>query len=227
MGIAKTDFCEKDLKFTKILHGLSSIKQYQIKFTLKKVWDIYSHKKNQNFLTSIEDFGFIFSDEIKNLETKVKSTLMLLEKDLIKKYSYNVIIARPKSLFSEVFACVPERIEKQFLNKYGIFCHKVSTIEENYRTGFGTHPTVTQDTGNIYKLELNKIWENYFVKESFPIVKRNFFERTLFSDFAEGIVPRYRLTINLNQSKNETMTKIGEYFELPLLIQTHKSVLFL
>lgn len=212
IGIAKTDFCEKDLKFTRILHGLSSIKQYQIKFALKKVWDIYSHKKHQNFLTSIDDFGFIFSDQIKNLETKVKSTLMLLEKDLIKKYNYNVIIARPKSLFSEVFACVPEKIEKQFLNKYGTFCHKVSTIKENYRTGFGMHPTTTQDTGNIYKIELNKIWENYFVEESFPMVKRKFFERKLFCDFAENIVPRYRLTINLNQSKNETMTKMKEYF---------------
>jgi hypothetical protein len=41
---------------------LSSIKQYQVIFTLKKIFDIYSYRKKQNFLISVEDFGFIFSD---------------------------------------------------------------------------------------------------------------------------------------------------------------------
>jgi len=212
LGIAKTDFCEKDLKFTRILHGLSSIKQYQIKFALKKVWDIYSYKKSKNFLASVDDFAFIFSDKIKDLETKVKSALLLLEKDLIKKYNYNVLIVRPKSLFSEVFACIPEKIEKQFLNKYGEFCHKKSTVEKNYRIGFGKNPIDIHDSGNIYQIDLNKIWENYFAKESFPMIKRKFFEKKLFCDFTENIIPRYRLAINLNQSKNETLTKIKEYF---------------
>jgi ATP-dependent DNA helicase RecQ len=211
-GLAKTDFCGKDLKFTRILHGLSSIKQYQVIFTLKKIFDIYSYRKKQNFLISVEDFGFIFSDKVSDLETKVKSSLMLLEKDLIKKHSYNVIIARPKSLFSEVFACIPEIIENQFLDKYDSFCEQVSRVEDNYQQGFRRNPIITHDAGNIYLIKLADIWEKYFYKDSFPMVKKKFFDQTLFEEFEESVAPRYQLTINLNQTKGETIEKVHNYF---------------
>lgn len=213
VGKAKTDFCEKDLKYTKILHGLSSIKQYQVQFALKKIWDIYSHKKEQNFLTSVDDFAFIFSDKTQDMETKVKSTLLLLEKDLIKKYKYNVIIMRPKSLFSEVFACIPKNIEEDFLKKYNSYCSKISTIEDNYRKGYGKNTVNVHDIGNIFKIELNKMWERFFKEDSFPVVKRKFFNKELFCDFKNSIIPRYKLTINLNQSKSDTIKKIDEYFQ--------------
>jgi len=213
IGKAKTDFCEKDLKYTRILHGLSSIKQYQVKFALKKIWDIYSHKKEQNFLTSVDDFAFIFSDRVQDMETKVKSTLLLLEKDLIKKYKYNVIIIRPKSLFSEVFACIPKNIEENFLKKYGSYCSKIRTIEDNCRIGYGRNGVNIHDIGNIFKIQLNKIWECFFKEDSFPVVKRKFFNKELFCDFDSNIIPRYRLTIDLNQTKNDTIDKIREYFQ--------------
>lgn len=131
-GIALLDFCYKDLKFTKILYGLSSIKQYQIKLALQKITDIYNYKKKQNLLISVEDFAFIFDDDSKDIETKIKSTLLLIEKDLLKKYSYNVILVRPKSLFSAVFANIPYSIEKEFKRKYENNIELIQELKPNY-----------------------------------------------------------------------------------------------
>lgn len=211
-GKAVVDFCEKDLKFTKILYGLSSIKQYQVKLALQKIWDLYEHKKSQKFLVSAEDFAFIFSDKVKDLETKVKSLLLLLEKDLEEKYGYNVVIIRPKSLFSTVFACINKDMEEKFLKKYGQFCNKVSSIKQNIRQG--PAKTTIYDRGNIYRIKLDKLWENFFSQDSFPVVKRKFFDETLFEEFKNNVFPKYKLTVTLRDPKEKTLRKLDKYFSI-------------
>lgn len=213
-GKAAVDFCKKDLKFTRILYGLSSIKQYQVKLVLQKVWNLYARKQKQNFLTSVVDFAFVFGDRISDLESKVKSALLLLEKDLEKKYGYRVLIVRPKSLFSTVFACVPSSIEDEFLQKYGRFSKQCSTIDGNVREGFQKNKIVTCDTGNIFRIELNKVWETFFARETFPMVKKKFFDKTLFAEFNEAIFPRYRLSLNLRFSPKETQERLDKYFSI-------------
>lgn len=212
-GKSVVDFCEKDLKFTKILYGLSSIKQYQVKLALQKIRDLYEYKKREKFLASTEDFGFIFSDKVHDLETKVKSTLLLLEIDLHKKYGYYVVIVRPKSLYSTVFACVPELIEKGFREKYGQFCKKVADVQQNKRNEL-SESAITYDMGNIFEIQLDKIWEIFFNQDSFPIVKKKFFDKTLFEEFNEKIVPRYKLTVILKSFKEETIKKLDNYFSI-------------
>lgn len=211
-GKAVVDFCDKDLKFTKILYGLSSIKQYQVKLVLQKIWDTYSQRKAQNFLISPEDFNFIFSQKEADLETKVKSTLLLLEKDLVKKYKYNILVVRPKSLYSVVFACVPKTIEVSFKEKYGKFCDKVSTAKANARQPVGSGAIL--DNGDIYQIRLDKIWEKYFNNLSFPMVKRKFFEENLFAEFNEPIFPKYKLTIRLKGAKEEIIEQVEKYFSV-------------
>lgn len=212
-GIAKVDFCDKDLKFTKILYGLSSIKQYQVRLALQKIWDIYSRHKQQNFLISAEDFGFIFSErDPDKLGGKVKSCLLLLEKDLIKKFKYNVIIVRPKSLYSTVFACVNKEIEENFLKKYGEFCEKVCSTSSNKQ--YLPEGIISSDVGDVFRIKLNKIWENYFDRDSFPMVKRKFFDEKLFTEFDKGVFPKYKLTIVLKYTKREVLEKLVEYFSI-------------
>ncbi len=216
IGKAAVDFCEKDLKFTKILYGLSSIKQYQVKLALQKINDLYDHKKKRNLLVSVEDFAFIFSDKLdrSKLETKVKSVLLLLEKDIQRKYRYNVLIVRPKSLFSTVFACVNKSVEKDFLKKYGEFCSRVRDIQSNTLYTFHKNTMKVYDPGDIFRIELDKIWEKFFYEESFPMVKRKFFERKLFEEFIGNIIPRYHLIITLKYSKMATLEKLEEYFSV-------------
>lgn len=211
-GSAVVDFCPKDLKFTRILYGLSSIKQYQVKLALQKIWTLYSYKKKQNLLVSVEDFAFIFSDEVRDLESKVKSALLLLEKDLESKYHYRILIIRPKSLFSNVFACVPSKIEDKFMNKYGAFCRKCCTVSGNVRKSVEKKPITTYDVGDIYEIQLNNIWEHFFGQESFPMVKKRFFDGTLFEEFNDTVVPRYKLTVNLLFSRGEALKRMDDYF---------------
>ena len=211
-GTAVTDFCEKDLKFTKILYGLSSIKQYQVKYVLQKISDLYKKYQRRQMLVSAEDFGFIFANVSSDLETKVKSALLLLEKDLYRKVNnrYNILIVRPKNLFSTVFACIPEDIEARSITKYGNYCKMVSTTKSNIRRD--TKKMTTGDVGNIYELQLDKIWERYFGDESFPRVKYKFFNQELFTEFEEQPHPRYKLEIALKYTPQETLRRIEECF---------------
>lgn len=214
-GKAEIDFCNQDLKFAKMLYGLSSVKQYQVRLVLLKLWNLYSLKKYQNMLVTIDDFGHIFSDkdERERIESKVKSALMLIERDLIRKHNYNVIIARPKSLFSTVFACIPDIIKAKFLEKYGKYTNQVCSRELNARKLWGGN---TYDYGDIYEIKLDEIWRTFFDNETFPQVKRKFFMGELFDvgREKEKIDPRYRLSITLNQSPQETAQCVQKYFDI-------------
>jgi len=213
-GTAVIDFCEKDLKFTKILYGLSSIKQYQVKYVLQKISDLYKKYQKRQMLVSVEDFGFIFANVSSDLETKVKSALLLLEKDLYRKVNnrYNILIVRPKTLFSTVFACIPEDIEDRFITKYGEYCKIVSTVGSNKRRDTERYNEKTYDVGNIYEFQVDKIWERHFGDESFPKVKYKFFNRELFTEFEEQPYPRYKLEIALEHTPRETLRRIEECF---------------
>ncbi len=212
-GFATTDFNYKDLKFTKILYGLSSIKQYQVKLVMEKLYDIYNmNDQKQNMLVSPEDFGFIFWNDKKSLENKVKSAFLLLEKDLIRKYKFNVLIIRPKSLFTTVYACIDSNVDKEFVSKYGSCIELVSSINKNKREDIGKVRVC--DIGNIYKIKLDRIWEKFFYKDSFPTVKFKFFNKELFGDICEYVIPRYKLTIKLERSPNKILECLNNYFDI-------------
>ena len=217
-GTAATDFSIKDLKFTKILYGLSSIKQYQVKYALQKINELYQKSTKRQMLVSIEDFGFIFSNSSSSpaeLERKVKSALLCLEKDLFRKMNnqYNVMIVRPKALFSTVFACVEDPVKKRFLAKYGDCCKMVQPISENKRRREGRTEEVICDAGDIYELQLDKIWQRYFENYSFPQAKYHFFNQTLFEEFeVQQPHPRYRLEVLLKDVPEETYLKIEHCF---------------
>lgn len=213
-GVALLDFCAKDLKFTKILYGLSSIKQYQIKLALQKISDIYNYKRKQNLLLSVEDFAYIFDDDSTDFETKIKSTLLLIEKDLLKKYGYNVILVRPKSLFSSVFANVPYSIEKEFKEKYRNDIELIKELQAEHEFKVDNTKYFEKNNGNIYLIKLSQIWENYFSNLSFPMLKKKFFERDLFTEYKEKISPRYHMVIRLKQTYDESLEKLQIYFKV-------------
>ena len=215
-GIAKVDFHANDLKFARILYGLSSMKQYQLNFMLKKVYDLYRINKKQNFLVSPDDFSYIF-DQRNDVEQKAKSGLLLIEKDLHKRYGYPVLLVRPRSLFSKCYACVPHEIQNDFLtSRYAKFAVEVSDINQNCRFNSGNHYSseyVTKDLGCIYELDLKAIWENYFENLSFPQVKKMFFDKELF-EFKQLIYPRYRFSIEFSESAEKVRIQFENYFDL-------------
>lgn len=216
IGTARVDFNETDLKYTKILYGLSAIRQWMVKRVMQKLYDIYKKKDSRNFLVSVDDFKFIFSDSYENQITqKVKSTLLLLERDLLAKYQYNVIIVRPKTLFSSVFIRVKKKIEADFLREYGKYViQQDNPSQDRVIYDKGKKITLTPNKNPVYKLKLDKMWEDKFSKQSFPYTKKQFFDKELFGDLSEQVKPQYRLSISLKDSGKDIRRKMKLYFGL-------------
>ena len=200
-GIAAIDFNKKDLKFTKILFGLSSIKQYQVAMVLDKLNKIYKIKKSRNMLVSVDDFEYIFNFDNVDVEQKVKSSLLLLEKDLLNKYRYNVLIVRPKSLFTSAYIKISNEHLTVFQNKFGNYLKLVS----NERVESKGH--------KVFIIQLEKLWEEKFSKKSFPLVKKEYFDCQLFN---EEIPYKPQLKINyvLNKNANDSFNILTFYFDI-------------
>ncbi len=200
-GIAAIDFNKKDLKFTKILFGLSSIKQYQVAMVLDKLSKIYKIKKSRNMLVSVDDFEYIFNFDNVDVEQKVKSALLLLEKDLLNKYRYNVLIVRPKSLFSSAYIKVSNEHLPIFLNKYGNYLKPISSAR------------VESKGQKVFIIQLDKLWEDMFFKKSFPIVKKEYFDGKLFNEEIP-YKPQLRINYFLNNDVNESFNNLTSYFDI-------------
>ena len=213
-GIAEVDYSTDDLKYAKILYGLSSIYQWQVKATLKKLYKIYQNKNSRNFLVSIDDFSHIFdSNNPDDDERKVKSALLLVEQDLVKKFNYPVIIVRPKSLFSEVFCHVSSKAVQSFENKYSPFVEERININRKQSFKISNGTKTIEDNRTIYKLKLNELWEERFQNQSFPQIKYEYYTTELFEELSEHVNPCNKLSITLDLSPQETYTKICDYLD--------------
>lgn len=200
-GKAKVDFSVEDLRYAKVLYGLSAIKQWEVNAALKKIYQIYLQRNTRNFLLSIEDFSHIFDITRDECENKVKSALVLIEQDLQKKYNYPAIIVRPKSLFAEVYCWVRETRCSEFERKYNRFIDRKITNDLNYVDSV-TGRTKT-DNRTIFKIRLNQFWESMEYSESFPKVKADFFSGELFKEFRNDYHPVYELNIQLKKPATE------------------------
>jgi len=176
-GYAVVNFSTRDQKYSKQLYGMSSLRLYQLKAVLKKVYETYQNNgKKRNMLLSVDDFSFAFEDS-DDLESKVKTALMMIEKDYLAKYRYNVLLARPKSLFTKAFAKVSRNDLGKLLQKYPNGCQILSERKDG---------TV------IINLDLDVIWSKDFNNKSFPLVKVDYYKGKLFSDVEVSPVIKFK-----------------------------------
>lgn len=208
-GIAFMDFnMERDLNFARTLYGLSGMRQYQLKEVIIKLNRIYLQEKRRNFLVNAETFRFIFPGN-DDYENKLKNALLLIEKDLQSRYTYPVLIVRPKSLFSKAYAVIDNSISKEFLSsKYGCHIKKLSKYNANKNLCDNGREYVLHDAGDVFEIDLKSIWENYFSHMSFPMLKKSFYEKNLFeSPFTGSIYPRYKIIYKfVSSSKMEIIS---------------------
>ena len=203
-GFAALNYSSQDQRFTKALHGMSALRQYQIKEVLKKIHKAYiKNNKSRNLLLSVDDFGHIFENAL-DLDQKVLTALMMIEKDYLAKTRFNVIIARPKKLFVRVFA----RISDQHLSIY----------RAKYAETF-THISSLENGNNIVEIDLDKLWYQNFNDKSFPIVKRDFYTGYLFRNDGIEVIPQLKMSFerldtfnNLYQSLQSLFTNIQTIF---------------
>lgn len=217
-GLAAMDFHPKDLKFSRILFGLSSLKQWQVKLVLEKLNNIYRLNKRRNFLVSIDDFAHIFPNNDQP-EQKVKSALLVLEKDLLTRYRYNVLVVRPKSLFSTVFARISNGEVEGFKEKYGSFIREEpqETIHRPQRINSATTVYPSANNFHVFKIQLDKIWEYHFAEEGFPVIKHKFFKKELFDGYT-NIHPQLKLCVLFNQDVPATLNKLTKMFQILELV---------
>lgn len=209
-GCAKTDFTKSDLKYARMLSSLSAIKQYQLKEVLRKLYNIYNEKRKRNILVSPETFSYLFGDN--NLENRVKTSLLLLEKDLNKQF--NVLVVRPKSIFTKNFINVPYEVNEMFIEKYGQFSKEIKENTNRILPGSYKNGDITiSNYGIIYEVNMSEVWENHFSDLTFPDFKRRFFNGELFElgDEMTKLSPRVHLLINYAKELEECKTLLREY----------------
>lgn len=199
-GFAALNYSSQDQRFTKALHGMSALRQYQIKEVLKKIHKAYiKNNKSRNLLLSVDDFGHIFENTLEDqLDQKVLTALMMIEKDYLAKARFNVLIARPKKLFVKVYCRVSES--------------DLSILNSKYKSTFN----VIKSTNNGYKyleLDLDKLWYSHFNDTSFPVLKYKYYTEKLFKDDNIKVVPQLKMSFERIYSFEVTFTQLQELFE--------------
>ncbi|WP_426711171.1 DEAD/DEAH box helicase [Cetobacterium sp. SF1] len=216
-GLAEIDFNKRDLKYARLLRSISGVKQWQMQLVIDKLIELYKlNKYKANMLISIESFSHIFLEKEQDLEKKLKQALLFLEKDLLEKYSYSVVIARPKVFFTSLFVVIDDNEVNNILTetnkKYFI---KVQNKQNNSRLdrtiGYGKKQEIIHisDPGDIYSFDTSTYWEENFNDISYPDFIRKFFNGEIFNQ--NHITSRIKLKIELNEDFFKTVETLEKY----------------
>ncbi len=211
-GYAITDFYRNDLTFMQRLFGMSQIRQYQINKVLAGVYDVYKNKNERSFLISPQSFTYIFSGSYGDSAAinKLKTCLLMLEKDFYDKYNFKVLISRPQSVFTKAFVCVVNsHVEDVLGSKYGSALSFVCKGRKDEPIPGTSGATIT-DVGDIYSIDLKTLWEKYYSNLSFPQFKFWYFANKSYigkdkvdvlQEIQSYIYPRQKVTIQVKNNK--------------------------
>lgn len=211
-GIAHLDYYDLDMNYSNSLFGMSAIKQYHITAMIRILDHIYQKSKRRSNLVTPQAFESVFPKST-DLETSVKTALLNIEKDMMAKYKIPVIITRPRSMFTSTYAVVDKEIEDEFLNgKYGKYFKKIKEgRKDEIEIDRKDQITINSDTGDIYVVDLKRIWEENFSRISFPNFKYYYYENRekIFEKYANNIHPRNKIKIEMVK-ENETFKGIKQ-----------------
>jgi len=200
IGTASLDYSTRDFQFINALHGLSRTHNWQLREVMRRLSRIYHDTKRQNMLLNPDEFSHIFTRSNEGqLHNEVKNALMLLEMDLKAKYSQiPVIIARPKNLFSKVYASIDPKDFNKFKRAINSDCYSIINYEQ---------------PNNIERihllLDLDTIWERKYSDQSFGVIKHGFFSQELFDDF--DVKPKLKFELAIDKSKTDTLRVLNAH----------------
>lgn len=169
-GEAYYRFMNNDFKHINTLHGLSILKEYQLTEVIKKVYELHSNnilnqeknnqkitKKRNEMLVDAESFSHIFNNSFMSEDdgiNKVKTAMLLIQKDFERRYSFSPFHVRPIPMFEIGFFKINTIIQKKIIEKYGKILNEID------------------EKMHICSVNLKKLWENKFsMKYSFPQFK--------------------------------------------------------
>lgn len=202
-GEALYNYNSRDFKHINRLHGLSTIQKYQLIKVIEKVDELYQRsmqtgkrgdytKRRNAMLLDADNFSYIFgsplSDEDSNVN-KVKTALLLIQKDFESKIGFSPITVRPIPMFSVGFFQIAPNIQERLLHKYP------GSVEE------------IEHEKHICKVFLSAIWSKDYKTLSFPK-----FKFMLYSKDHENLdfVGKYPM----NPALCVTVTFNNDYFSL-------------
>ncbi|WP_242270019.1 DEAD/DEAH box helicase [Bacillus cereus group sp. BfR-BA-01408] len=212
-GDAYFDYLEHDFSYINSLHSMSTLRKSHLLMVIEKILAIYKEKKSRNLLVNVEDFAYIFNSSNKiedsDIDGKLKTALLLIEKDFTNIVKYSPFVARPRGIFSREYYRVDSEGQKKLtLKKYEQFATLI----------------VNKSSSNmmpIYEFDLKYIWENKYKNISFPEFKWRFnnSDESLNLPFLQHIHPVMILRYTLNKSLESTLhtifntlEKLSEFF---------------
>lgn len=208
-GIAHMDFFPGDMRYVRILHGLSEMKQFQLQAMMKKIVEIYRSKKHRNLLIAPDSFSHLFPE--KELQTKVKNGLLMLAKDLKVKYGFPVLVVRPRVMLTRIFVSVPDSLEKKFKTEFGEYSKRIEKTPDRFIPNPDGTETRVISPGTVYSVKIGELWENRYTELSFGAFKNMIFNPEFMQDEkGSHIVPRVQVNISYQKDYDETIktTKI-------------------
>ena len=166
-GEAFYDYEARDFKHINRLHGLSTIRKYQLIEVVKKIDELYTNslksgnrslytRKRNALLLDAESFSYIFQSPISDEDSsinKVKTALLIIQKDFENKMGFSPVTVRPIPLFSVGFFEIAPEIQARLSKAYP------GCLD------------VIEPQKHICKLMLENIWRKDFEKYSLPQFK--------------------------------------------------------
>ena len=191
-GEAYYSYNARDFKYINRLHGLSTIKKYQIIEVVKKIDELYQlHLKNTSgftkkrnaMLVDAENFTYIFNSPIgddDNNINMVKTALLIIQKDYENRFSFSPIAVRQIPLFAWGFFAMEPSTQKSINKKYGDSVEEIDIVK------------------HICRVKLDKIWNKEFRDFSFPQFKYLLYthDAELMSRFSYTLTPALTVSIN-------------------------------
>lgn len=166
-GEAYYNYNPRDFKYINRLHGMSAIQHYQLVRVVEKINELYQQNRQSNrqdmtkkknaMLLDAESFSYIFrspiGDEDENIN-KVKTALLLIQKDFESKIGFSPVMIRPIPMFSIGFFEINPKIQDKLRKKY----HN-DVMEE------------IEPKKHICRVRLSAIWKKDYKTLSFPKFK--------------------------------------------------------
>lgn len=229
-GTSQMDYYYNDIHFIQSLFGMSQIKAYQISQVLSEIYDTYKSKGGtRNLLISPDTFTYIFgkTNDPKSKDScvnKLKTCLLMLEKDLYEKFNFKVMLSRPQSVFTKAFIVIDNKKKDHVLaSKYGKHFKKISNSRDRSNDISGA--CKISDIGDIYSVNLKSVWEDNYPNMSFPQFKYHYFKAKekyekktdIMPEIIDDIYTRQKVTIeakngllcDLKPNLYNQLTKIG------------------
>lgn len=165
-GHAVYHHMRNDFKHINRLHGLSTIRPYQLVEVIKKVLELYQQqrredrrpttRKRNEMLVDADCFSYLFENgqsDAADLTNKVKTAMLLIQKDYENR-GFAPFTVRPIPLFVFGFFSVSSAVQSALTHKYG------KCLELVY------------EPDSVCKVDLRRIWEkSYKAHMSFPKFK--------------------------------------------------------